>query len=292
MKVLLCGGNGQLGQALRQTLSGSDSGLELEAHGSETFNLTDSEQMARVFASAKPDLVVNASAYTAVDKAESEQEPAHAVNHHGVRALAELCRDQGARLIHVSTDFVFNGEQSTPYTIDAPCDPIGVYGESKRAGELAILELLPSTAVIIRTAWLYSAHGANFMNTMLRVMGQRDQLNVVYDQVGTPTCVDGLANLIARVAKDDGASGLLHWTDAGVASWYDFAVAIFEEASALGLLTKPVSIAAIPTVEYPTPAKRPAYSVLDKTESYQRYAMPMTHWRVQLRHVLGQLAQD
>ena len=288
MKVLLCGANGQLGQQLRQSLAQ----FQLHAHGSDTLDLTNGSVVEAVFQQVKPDLVVNASAYTAVDKAESEPELAHAVNHDGVRKLAQLCAQHHARLIHVSTDFVFSGEQSAPYTVDAACAPMGVYGESKRQGELAIQQELPSTAVIIRTAWLYSARGGNFMNTMLRVMGQRDQLKVVYDQVGTPTCVDGLADLIRRVAEDQNASGVLHWTDAGVASWYDFAVAIYEEACALGLLNKSVAIDPIPSSEYPTPAKRPAYSVLDKSESYQRYSMPTTHWRVKLRQVLGQLASE
>lgn len=288
MKVLITGASGQLGHQLQQTLVEH----ELDARGSAALDITDPIAVQSAFAQFKPDVVINAAAYTAVDKAEAEPERAAAINHHAVQTLAEQCLSHNARLIHVSTDFVFDGTQSRPYTINDACNPLGVYGKTKHQGELALLQTLPKTGVIIRTSWLYSSHGNNFVKTMLRLMAQRDQLNVVCDQIGTPTCVTSLAQLIQRIMLDTNANGILHWSDAGVASWYDFAVAIYEEARTIGLLSKPVQINPISSIEYPTPAKRPAFSVLDKTESHGLYAMPAVHWRVRLREVLGELASQ
>jgi dTDP-4-dehydrorhamnose reductase len=286
MKVLLTGAQGQLGRALQPVLAGH----ELQAHDSHSLDVTNEAVIENAIATFKPDVVVNAAAYTAVDKAESDLESADRVNNKAVASLARACGQQQSRLIHVSTDFVFSGQKSTPYTVQDTCDPVGVYGKTKRQGEMAVLKHLPQSGTIIRTAWLYSAYGNNFVKTMLRVMAQRSEIKVVYDQVGTPTCVGGLADLIGRACENPEAHGVLHWSDAGVASWFDFAVAIYEEARALGLLTSAVNILPIPSSEYPTPAKRPSFSVLDKSESYQQYSMPIVHWRVQLRQVLSEIA--
>ena len=229
--------------------------------------------------------MINAAAYTAVDKAESEPEEAHRGNAEGPAALARACSAGNIRFINVSTDFVFDGAASQPYTPDAATAPLGEYGRSKLAGELAVGEACPG-ALLLRTGWVYSSFGGNFVKTMLRLMGERDELSVVVDQVGTPTWAHGLAQAAwAAVARPE-LGGIYHWSDAGVCSWYDFATAICEEGLALGLLSRPVSVRPITSAEYPTPAQRPAYSVLDKTSSWRDLDLQGVHWREQLRAML------
>ena len=288
MKVLITGSDGQLGQILQATLSEH----LLEAHDRPTLDLQDTAAVAAKFAEFKPDVVINAAAYTAVDKAESDVELATAINTTAAATLARECATHNARLIHISTDFVFDGTQSTPYKPEDTCNPISVYGQTKRDGELAILECLPHRSLIIRTAWLYSSVGNNFVKTMLRLMKERTQLKVVADQVGTPTNAATLAAVICELIPQQDVSGIYHWTDAGTASWYDFAVAIYEEATALGMLNSNLDIMPIPASEYPTPARRPAYSVLDKSSTYAHISQPITHWRVQLRQVLATLSRQ
>ena len=199
--------------------------------------------------------------------------------------LARACASQGVRLIHISTDFVFDGTSSQPYTPGAVTAPLGEYGRSKRGGELALLSAQPE-ALIVRTGWVYSSFGGNFVKTMLRLMSERDELSVVSDQVGTPTWAQGLAGAVWAAAARPELSGTYHWSDAGVCSWYDFATAICEEALALGLLSRAVKIRPITADQYPTPAQRPAYSVLDKTSSWRDFALEGVHWRAQLRAML------
>lgn len=288
MKILITGSDGQLGQVLQSALTD----YTLECHDRPTLDLQDPAAVAAKFAEFKPDVVINAAAYTAVDKAETDVELADAINHQAVATLARECAGHGARLIHISTDFVFDGNQSTPYRPQDACNPISVYGDTKLKGELAIRELLPNNSVIIRTAWLYSSIGNNFVKTMLRLMKERSQLKVVTDQVGSPTNAATLAAVIHQFIQHPDIAGIFHWTDAGVASWYDFAVAIYEDASALGMLSAPVEVLPIPASDYPTPAKRPAYSVLDKSETYARISIPVTHWRVLLRQALTELSRQ
>ena len=192
--------------------------------------------------------------------------------------------------MHISTDFVFDGTSATPYTPDAPTAPLGEYGRSKLQGEQAVTAALPQ-ALIIRTGWVYSAFGNNFVKTMLRLMGEREQLNVVADQVGTPTWAQGLARACWAAAQRPHLSGIYHWSDAGVCSWYDFAVAICEEGMAQGLLSRPVDVRPIPAADYPTPARRPSYSVLDKTSSWRDLELQGVHWRRQLRAMLADLKE-
>jgi dTDP-4-dehydrorhamnose reductase len=241
--------------------------------------------VTQCLATVEPQLVINAAAYTAVDKAESDTDAAQRTNAAGPLALAQACAEQGVRFIHLSTDFVFDGTASQPYKPAAATAPLGEYGRSKRAGELAVQRLLPH-ALILRTGWVYSRYGSNFVKTMLRLMSQRDELAVVADQIGTPTWAHGLAEAVWASAARPQLSGIYHWSDAGVCSWYDFAVAICEEALALGLLAKPVKIRPITTAEYPTQAPRPAYSVLDKTDSWRDFALAGVPWRQQLRAML------
>jgi dTDP-4-dehydrorhamnose reductase len=230
-------------------------------------------------------VIVNAAAYTAVDRAETEKDRAHAVNATGAANVAIAASEAGARLIHVSTDFVFDGRSPLPYRPEDAVAPLSEYGRSKLAGEEGVRAALGESALILRTAWLHAAGGPNFVLTMLRLMKERGSVRVVSDQIGTPTWARGLAAAIWRAAPLTGFSGTHHWTDAGVASWYDFAVAIAEEGQAANLLPSGVLVEPIRTEDYPTPARRPASSVLDKTSAWSVLGTS-PHWRVHLREML------
>lgn len=286
MKVLIAGADGQLGRALVAT---APAGATVAARSRSRLDLADAESIAAAIAAEAPDLVLNAAAYTAVDRAEQEPALAMAVNGVGAGKLAAAAAAAGARIVHVSTDFVFDGTASSPYAPAAPTSPLGVYGESKLAGEAAVLAAAPA-ALIVRTAWVYAATGANFLRTMLRLMAERDEVRVVDDQIGTPTHADSLARAIWALSAA-GAGGIHHWTDAGVASWYDFAVAIHEEGRAAGILARDVPIRPIPTSAYPTPARRPAFSVLDKRETWALVGTAR-HWRSELRTALGRIREE
>lgn len=254
----------------------------------EELDIGDADACSELIAREAPQLLINAAAYTAVDLAESEPEKAYRVNGLGAGNLASACAAQRTKFIHVSTDFVFDGSASQPYPPEAATAPLGEYGRSKLAGEQAVQEAMPD-ALIVRTGWVYSAFGNNFVKTMLRLMAERDQLGVVDDQVGTPTWAKGLAQFLWRAAEQAGHSGVYHWSDAGVCSWYDFAVAIAEESLVCGLLETIPVIGPIAGENYPTPARRPSYSVLDKARSWQDFAVDGVHWRVQLRSMLKEL---
>lgn len=285
-KVLLLGAGGQLGQELNRT-AGPD--VELHAMPRAQLDIADAGAVKECLATLAPDLILNAAAYTAVDNAESDAAAAHRGNAEGPGVLAQACAEASVRLIHISTDFVFDGSSSTPYTPATATAPLGVYGQTKLDGELAVQQALPS-ALILRTGWVYSSFGNNFVKTMLRFMAERDEMSVVADQVGTPTWAHGLAQAVWAAAGTN-CSGLYHWSDAGVCSWYDFAVAINEEAVALGLLAKLIHVHPIPAADYPTPAQRPAYSVLDKSSSWRDFALQGVHWRAQLRDMLQDLKE-
>tara|TARA_R110002049_G_scaffold301811_2_gene494204 strand:- start:6666 stop:7553 length:888 start_codon:yes stop_codon:yes gene_type:complete len=282
-KVLVLGAGGQLGRELQRTVPAD---VECLAMKRAQLDIADADAVAACLAEVAPQLVVNAAAYTAVDKAESEAAAAHRGNAEAPAVVAAACAQRALRFIHISTDFVFDGSASTPYLPESATAPLGEYGRSKLEGELAVKSALPD-ALILRTGWVYSSFGGNFVKTMLRLMGERDELGVVSDQVGTPTWAHGLAEAVWAAAARPQLHGIYHWSDAGVCSWYDFAVAIHEEALALGLLTKPVKIRPIAAAEYPTPAQRPAYSVLDKTSSWRDFAVEGVHWRQQLRAMLA-----
>jgi len=283
VKVLIVGSGGQLGQELQRT---APAGVDWLAVSRADLDITDSAAVAALMSEYTPSLVINAAAYTAVDKAESEPEEAASGNIDGPQVLAQACAAAKARMIHVSTDFVFDGNSSIPYTPDMPTGPLGVYGQTKLDGELAVQAALPE-ALIVRTGWVYSAFGGNFVKTMLRLMASNDTLTVVADQVGTPTWANGLARALWVAAGQSSLTGTYHWSDAGVCSWYDFAVAIHEEALALGLLSQPVAVKPIPAEQYPTPARRPAYSVLNKEKTWTDLQVEGVHWRTQLRAMLN-----
>ncbi len=286
MKVLVTGGKtGQLRWELERSVPDA---LEAIFLPREQLDLTNAFSIEGAVASVNPDVIINASAYTAVDRAESDKDAAFAVNSEGVSNLAQAAKQNDVRLIHVSTDFVFDGSSSTPYAVDADTHPLGVYGQSKLAGELAAQSILGGQCLIIRTSWVYSSFGNNFVKTMLRLMNQRDEIGVVADQTGTPTWANGLAQTIWSAAQKE-LSGIHHWTDAGIISWYDFAQAIYEEGRDAGLLEKEVFIRPITTKQYPTPAQRPPYSVLDKTITWEALDQISDHWRVSLRKMLQEL---
>lgn len=284
MKAMLVGGSGQLGRELQLT---KPKGWCLKAPDSKTLNLLNRSEVIRYVDRSAPDIVINAAGYTAVDRAEAEPHKAFAVNGKGAGVLAEAAVEAGARIIHISTDYVFDGRQATPYeTADTP-QPINVYGASKLDGERRVRRAADN-ALIIRTAWLYSVYGHNFVKTMLRLMSSRKRLEVVADQIGTPTWARGLAEVIWQASKKD-LAGLYHWTDDGTASWFDLATAVYEEARDLGLLSRPVTILPIRSDEYRAAASRPVYSVMDKNDLPQALGWNLSHWRHNLRCMLSLL---
>ena len=286
-RVLVTGAGGQVGSALIAT---APAGLAVTATTHGELDIGDAAAVAAHVADLQPQLIINTAAYTAVDKAESEPDVAMCINAAGPGHLARAARACGARLIHLSTDFVFDGRASSPYRTDHPPAPLSVYGASKLAGEREVLEALPG-AIVVRTAWVYAAQGRNFVRTMVRSMQERGQVRVVADQVGAPTAAHSLVAVLWALAARRDLAGVFHWTDAGVASWYDFAVAIAEEAAACGLLPAGVQVQPIVTSEYPMPARRPAYSVLDHRDTLRALDIHPVHWRVQLRAVLKELSR-
>ena len=286
MKALIAGAGGQLGQALLRTVP---AGIETAALGRAELDVTQSDEIVQALHKHRPTVVINASAYTAVDRAESDSERAYAVNAGAVGALAAACATEGIRFVHVSTDFVFDGASGRPYRPDDVTAPLGVYGASKLAGEQQVRAHEALDWRIVRTAWVYASSGRNFVLTMLRLFKERPVVRVVADQVGAPTSAISLAQCVWRAAEVADPPGILHFTDAGVASWYDFAVAIYEEATQLGLLTQPVDVQPIRTQDYPTPARRPSYSVLDVAATSAALGLKPVHWRANLRNVLREL---
>jgi dTDP-4-dehydrorhamnose reductase len=287
VKVLIAGAAGQVGRAL---VDSAPTPIEVVKCSHQNLDVADERAVLSCIRLHAPDVIVNAAAHTAVDRAESEPELARRVNSDGPRYLALAAREVGARLVHISTDFVFDGASSIPYPPEAPTNPLNVYGVTKRAGEQAVLEVFPERSVVLRTSWVYAAEGSNFVRTMLRVMGANAAVRVVADQVGTPTAARSVAQAIWKLMERPSLTGIHHWSDAGVASWYDFAVAIADIAEPLGLLPSTITVTPISTEEYPTVARRPRYSVLDK-RSLAVLGIGPVHWRRQLQGVLGELGR-
>jgi len=281
MKVFIAGSQGQLGCALLKT---APVGAVLAGYDIDTLDITNEAAVMQAVAHCAPDIIINAAAYTAVDKAESEESLALAINGKAVGNLARAAHAENAQLVHVSTDFVFDGSASTPYGVDAAPSPINAYGRTKLVGE----QLAGSDALIVRTAWVHAAKGSNFVHTMLRLMQQRDEIGVVADQIGTPTWANSLAQAIWSLT-DAKVSGIHHFTDSGIASWYDFAMAIMEEALAIGLLEHEIVVNPIRNQDFPTPAARPAYSVLDKSKTNALLGRAAPHWRKNLRQMLKEV---
>lgn len=284
MRVLVLGSKGQLG---RQLTACAPADAVVTQHDIDTLDICDHAAIRDCVETSAPAIIFNAAAYTNVDGAEAEEELAQKINGEAVSVLATAARDLGAKLVHVSTDYVFDGLSGRPYSPDAPTGPVSAYGRTKLAGERAAGD----AALIVRTAWVYSVTGGNFVRTMLRLFRERPEVRVVADQIGTPTYAPDLARALWALAQQ-GATGIYHYTDSGAASWYDFAVAIQEEALALGLLDAPVPIVPIPTSGYPTPATRPHYSVLDSLKTMAALGSPAPHWRANLRVMLRTISSE
>jgi dTDP-4-dehydrorhamnose reductase len=285
MKVLVLGGGGQVGRAVAKTVPAQH---QVIVATRAELNIIDEAAVSRTLAQSGADWVVNAAAYTAVDLAEDQPDQARAINDTAVGVLAQAAARAGIRLLHLSTDFVFDGRSSRAYLPSDTPHPLGVYGSSKLGGEVQVLSS-GGTGIVLRTAWVYAAEGRNFVLTMLRLMRERAEVKVVSDQIGTPTWAGGLGHAIWDLIGARAPAGVHHWTDLGVASWYDFAVAVQEEALARGLLTRAASIVPISTAEYPTRAQRPAFSVLDTVATRALAATPALHWRHNLRMMLDEL---
>lgn len=286
MKILLAGGSGQLAQELQPILLSSGEVIALDR---TRLDLSQPESIRQAMAEIQPDLVVNSGAYTAVDKAESEPELAYAVNGIAPGIFAEECEKLGASLIHFSTDYVFDGSHGSAYLETDSTNPLGTYGKSKLAGEEAIRKS-GNRHIIIRTAWVYGNGGkGNFVKTMLRLGKEREEIRVVTDQIGSPTWTGDLGAATSQIIPLLGPEtfGTYQYTNSGVCSWYDFAIAIFEEAAQLGLPLKVQRVIPITTAEYPTPAKRPAFSVLSTVKISALLGTYPPHWRQGLRQMLA-----
>ncbi len=290
MSILVFGANGQVGWSLQRLKSEA---ANVHFIDRQACDLADVSAIKRCLDEFRPELVINAAAYTQVDQAETESALAHRINGDAVAAMASYVAGCQSRLIHLSTDFVFDGRKQAPYLPEDLVGPQGAYGESKLAGEVAALELAPAATMIIRTAWVYSEHGNNFVKTMLRLMAERDSLGVVNDQMGSPTYASNLADVIWQIDREDlFTPGIYHWTDAGGITWYDFAMAIHEIGLDLGLLKNSIEINAITTADYPTPAARPAYSVLDNEKLSALTARVPMPWKESLHNMLKRYAQS
>jgi dTDP-4-dehydrorhamnose reductase len=288
MKMLVAGAGGQVGYELSR--HDWPAGYEVVPRKRAGLDITRRESVDAAISDERPDIVINAAAYTAVDKAESDQEAAYAGNCTGPANLAAACRDAGIPLIHISTDYVFDGSKSGAYREDDPVSPLGVYGTTKEAGDRAIRELLPQH-VILRTAWVYGAHGHNFVKTMLRLAADRPILRIVADQTGSPTSAADIAaaitTIVQQIAAGNKSWGTYNFAGAGAVTWHGFATAIFEEAAFWR--GPPPQIDAIATADYPTPAKRPANSVLDCARIGEAFGITPRRWRVQLADVIKEI---
>ncbi|MBD8644299.1 dTDP-4-dehydrorhamnose reductase [Stenotrophomonas sp. CFBP 13724] len=297
MTILLFGGNGQVGQELLRALAPlgkvvatTRSGLLPDGSACEVADFNQPDSLVALLDRVRPAMVVNAAAYTAVDKAEQDMEAAFRANAEAPGVIARWCAAAGVPFVHYSTDYVFDGEGTAPYHEDQPTAPLGVYGTSKRDGEDAVRAAC-GRHLIFRTAWVYASHGANFLRTMLRVGAEREALRVVADQVGTPTPAALIADVTAKALQHTGGlSGTWHLTASGQTSWHGFAEAIFAEALARGVLAKVPSVEAIATSEYPTPAKRPSWSVLDNRKLQQDFGIALPAWQDGLKRVIGEIA--
>jgi dTDP-4-dehydrorhamnose reductase len=287
VRALITGAAGQIGRALTAAVP---PGEEARAVDQAELDITRPKDVSRFMNGFRPDLVLNAAGYTAVDKAEAEPDLARAVNHDGARYLAEAAAGIGARMLHFSTDYVFDGAQGRPYAPGDRPNPLNAYGASKLAGERDVLEALGERGVVVRTAWVYAAAGRNFLVTMLRLLSEREQVSVVSDQIGTPTSARSAASAAWAIARRPDLHGIVHWTDGGVASWYDFALAIREEAKEIGLLERVAMVVPIATEQYPTPACRPRYSVLDCSATRAALELVPDHWGAELRRTLRERA--
>jgi dTDP-4-dehydrorhamnose reductase len=299
MRILVTGKNGQLGQSINKLINietkieNNQSSDEFIFVGREELDLSNNSSIINYFDNHdKFDIVINSAAYTAVDQAEEEQELANQVNHLAVKQLAGIAKEQKARLIHISTDYVFNGESDKPYIETSETNPINVYGKTKLAGEKALQAVIPMNAVIIRTSWVYSEYGNNFVKTMLRLGKERDELNVVSDQIGSPTYATDLAGAILEIIKnkefreEDQATQIYHYSNEGEISWHDFAKEIFKIAKT-NCKVNPIT-----TQQYPTPAKRPKNTLMNKNKIIEKFGVKNANWKEPLNTCITTLKEQ
>jgi dTDP-4-dehydrorhamnose reductase len=286
--ILVTGSTGQLGQSLK-AIAIDCSDIEFVFANRQKLDLSNEKSITDFFQHNTFDVIINCAAYTAVDKAESEAELANQINHLAVKQLVDIAKQHNAKLIHISTDYVFNGRQYRPYIETDKVEPQGVYGQTKLYGEQAIQNTLKSNALIIRTSWIYSEYGNNFVKTMLKLGKERDNLNVIFDQVGTPTYAKDLAKAIVSMVQSQQfnqpkfETDIIHFSNEGVCSWYDFSKTIFE------ITNTHCKVHSIETKDYPTPAKRPHYSVLNKAKIKQTYNLAIPYWKDSLKVCLAAL---
>lgn len=282
-KILVTGSSGQLGTCIKSIGSNKS---DIHYVNSTELDITNELQVKSFFEMHQIDWCINCAAYTAVDKAESDYDKAFNVNVNGAKNLAEASKLYSAKLIHISTDFVFDGEHNKPYKESDPTNPISIYGETKLKGEKEVAKIL-SEHFIIRTSWLYSEYGSNFLNTMLRLSRDRDQLGIVGDQIGTPTYAKDLAEIIMHIIDNECSNyGVYHYSNNGVASWYDFAKAIFDISNV------DIQLENISTIQFPTPAKRPQFSVLDKTKTKENFNVRIPYWRDSLQKAIQNIKNE
>jgi len=282
-KIVVTGGNGQLGKEL-QEISSSYPQFEFYFLTREDMPIDQFELVRNYFSALKPAYCINCAAYTAVDKAESEKNLAFLINGEAVGVLAAICKEYDTKFIHISTDYVFNGEATYPYTENFPTDPINVYGASKLEGERNAIQFNPDS-IVIRTSWVYSSYGKNFVKTMMRLMNEKDEIKVINDQVGSPTYAADLAEVILQIIPD-WKPGIYNFSNEGIITWYEFAVAIKE------IINCPCDIKPIITAEYPTPARRPGYSVLDKTKIQETFDVQLKNWTERLTICIEKIKQQ
>ncbi len=282
-KILVTGSKGQLGSEIQFLSNNYD--YEFIFTGAEELDITDKTKVYKFLLSNEINTIINCAAYTAVDRAETEVEIADKVNHFAVKYLAESAKELKIKLVHVSTDYVFNGEAFQPYTEDSPCDPQSVYGLTKRAGEEALISLKLPNSIIVRTSWVYSTFGNNFLKTIIRLGKEKSGINVVVDQIGTPTYARDLAacilEILPKISTEE--TQIYHFSDEGVCSWYDFAMAIIE------LRGFSCQINPIPSSQYPTPTKRPFYSIMSKSKIKTEFGVQIPYWRDSLYRCIENL---
>jgi dTDP-4-dehydrorhamnose reductase len=283
MRILITGKNGQLGNSIHKLVTNTEQTDDLVFVGREELDLSNKNNISRYFEGNVFDIIINCAAYTAVDKAEEELELANQVNHLAVKQLAKIALKQEAKLIHISTDYVFDGESDKPYTETDATDPINIYGKTKLAGEQALKEIMLTNALIIRTSWVYSEYGNNFVKTMIRLGKERDELNVVSDQIGSPTYATDLAGAILEIIKNEEfreegqTTQIYHYSNEGEISWYEFAKEIFKIAKV------DCKVSPIRTQQYPTPAKRPKYTIMNKDKLVHMFGVKIAIWGLSLK---------
>ncbi len=283
--ILVTGSNGQLGSEIKEL--SSNYSYNFIFADKEELDITDEKKLQDFFSNNNIDIIINCAAYTAVDKAESDQELSNMINHKAVKYLANIAKTNNIQFIHISTDYVFNGKNFQPYIESDTTNPNGVYGETKLLGEKAMLEINPNASIIIRTSWVYSFYGANFVKTMLRLGKEKDELGVIFDQVGTPTYAKDLASTILEILPkvENNQVEIYHYSNEGVLSWYDFSKEIMRMAK-LDCVINPIE-----TKEYPTPAKRPHYSLLNKAKIKKEFNITIPYWKDSLDDCLTRLNQ-